>query len=185
MIPTIDNYFDMLKKTIDNINKEEIINFVNILIEARDNGKQIFIMGNGGSASTASHFACDINKGCKQANKKPFKVVCLNDNIPTMLAYANDMSYNDIFTEQLENLCNEGDVVIGISGSGNSRNIYYPIEYAKLQNCTTVGITGYDGGALKYCCQHSVNANINDMQISEDIHMILTHVVMKVLNEKL
>jgi len=182
---TIDNYFDRLKKTIDNIDKNEIKKVVNILLEARDNEKQIFIMGNGGSASTASHFACDINKGTKQKDKKMFKVICLNDNIPTMLAYANDVGYESIFEDQLKNFLNKGDVVIGISGSGNSENIIKAIEYANLKRAITIGITGYGGGILKQISKHSVNANIDDMQISEDIHMILVHVIMKaILNVK-
>ena len=186
MMTTIDNYFDRLKKTIDNIDKNEIKKVVNILLEARDNEKQIFIMGNGGSASTASHFACDINKGTKQKDKKPFRVICLNDNIPTMLAYANDSNYDNIFIEQLENLLKPGDVVIGISGSGNSNNIINAIGFSNFLKITTVGITGFDGGMLKQMSKHSINTNIDDMQISEDIHMILVHVIMKaILNEKL
>lgn len=175
----IDNYFDSLIKTIENIDRKEISTLINLLINARNNGKQIFIMGNGGSASTASHFVCDFNKGASYGMQNRFKVICLNDSMSTLSAYANDVGYETIFVEQLKNFLNPGDLVIGISGSGNSRNILLAIEYANSIKATTIGITGYDGGKLKKISNFSVNANINDMQISEDIHAIINHVCMK------
>lgn len=177
----IDSYLNQLKQVIDNLDRKEIDLFLQILVNAYQNDKQVFIMGNGGSASTASHFACDINKGVSMGLDKRFRVICLNDCIPTMLAYANDTSYSEVFVEQLRNLINEGDVIIGISGSGNSPNVLKAIEYANSKNAMTVGITGYNGGKLKEISKHSVNANINDMQFSEDVHMILTHIAMKAL----
>jgi D-sedoheptulose 7-phosphate isomerase len=177
----VDNYLTNLKQVIDKLDRQEINLFIQILANAYQEGRQIFIMGNGGSASTASHFACDINKGVSLGLEKRFKVICLNDCIPTMLAYANDTSYADVFVEQLRNMIDEDDIVIGISGSGNSPNVIRAIEYANLKNAMTVGITGYGGGKLKEISKHSVNASVDDMQYSEDVHIILTHIAMKAL----
>lgn len=178
---SVDNYLSDLKQVIDKLDRQEINLFIQILANAYQEERQIFIMGNGGSGSTASHFACDINKGVSYGLEKRFKIICLNDNIPTMLAYSNDTSYNEVFVEQLKNFLNEGDIVIGISGSGNSVNIIRAIEYANSKHALTVGITGYDGGKLKEISKHSVNASVDDMQLSEDVHIILTHIAMKAL----
>ncbi len=151
------------------------------LLTAYNEERQIFIMGNGGSGSTASHFACDINKGsCFELDKK-FKVICLNDNVPTMLAYANDLSYNKVFIEQLKNFLQAGDVVIGISGSGNSENVIQAISYAKERGARTVGLTGFDGGKLAKTADIPLTAAIHDMQKVEDVHMIVVHMLMQYL----
>lgn len=181
----IEDYLNKLKDTISNLNLKEFESFFHVLLDCYEKEGTIFIFGNGGSASTASHFAADLNKGVSLSLAKRFKVICLNDNIPTMLAYANDLSYNNIFVEQLKNFLKQDDVVVGISGSGNSENVLKAIEYANQQGVITVGITGYDGGKLKEKAKYSVNANVLDMQISEDIHMILTHVMMKLFYKKL
>lgn len=175
----IKQYIINLKTTLDNLDQVEILKVAGILKAARDNGNQVFIFGNGGSASTASHFACDINKGVSSSNNKRFKVICLNDNVPIMLAYSNDMGYDVVFSEQLKNQLQPNDVVIGISGSGNSKNIILAMETAKHFGATTIGITGFEGGRLKQIVDSSFNANINDMQLSEDIHMIWVHIMMK------
>ena len=182
----INNYFERLKNTIDNLDRNEIEKFIQVLNEARENGNTIFIMGNGGSAATASHFVCDFNKGASYMHddKKRFKLICLNDNTAINMAYANDVSYDDIFVETMKNFFNKGDVVIGISGSGNSKNVVKTIEYANKNGGITVGLTGYNGGLLKQISTVSVNANVDDMQISEDIHMILCHLIMQNINSK-
>ncbi|MGE4586140.1 MAG: SIS domain-containing protein [Mangrovibacterium sp.] len=180
-IPKIAAYFDLLKKTIDNINKEDLNAIMNVLVEAKDNGKQIFIMGNGGSAATASHFVCDFNKGISFGKEKKFKFLCLNDNIPSLMAYGNDLSYDDIFLYPLMTYFHPGDVVIGISGSGNSKNVVKALEYANKNNGITIGLTGYDGGKVKMLCQYNVHIPVNDMQITEDLHMVLDHCMMKIL----
>ena len=177
----INNYITTLQETLDKLDKAEILAFANILENARKKGNKVFIFGNGGSGSTASHFACDINKGVSMGLKKRHRIIALTDNIPTMLAISNDMSYDDVFVEQLKNFIEPGDVVVGISGSGNSKNIIKAIEYANALNNLTVGITGFGGGKLRDIAAASVNANYNDMQISEDIHMMLVHVLMKIL----
>lgn len=180
----IENYFNNLKKALDMLSRKEIEVFIQILNDARKNGNRIFIMGNGGSGSTASHFACDFNKLASFyfPDKPRFKVECLNDNFSTMMAYSNDESYELVFSEQLKNFLQKDDVVIALSGSGNSKNVLKAIEYANETGAKTIGLTGYNGGRLKQIAQHSVNVNFDDMQISEDIHLILTHLAMKAVN---
>ena len=178
-------YLNRLQETIKRLDREEINKFINMLLDARDADKQIFIMGNGGSASTASHFCCDFNKGSSYGFNKRFKFICLNDNVPGMMAYANDVSYDDVFVEQLKNFFNPGDYVIGISGSGNSKNVLKAIEYANANGGVTIGLTGFNGGKLKQICALSVNMNIDDMQISEDLHMMMDHLSMKVITNQM
>lgn len=174
-------YFERLKTTIDQIDKSELNNLMNVLEEAKEIGKQIFIMGNGGSSATASHYVCDFNKGVSFGQEKRFKLICLNDNIPSLMAYANDLSFEDVFVEQLKNFYKEGDVVMGISGSGNSKNVLKAIRHANENGGITVGLTGYDGGELKRITRYGVHIPIDDMQIAEDLHMVLDHCMMKIL----
>ena len=140
MIEGINGYLGRLQECIDKLDRKEIEAFMRILLQARDEGRQVFIMGNGGSASTASHFCCDFNKGISYQQDKKFRMICLNDNVATMLAYANDVSYDNVFVEQLKNFLQAGDIVIGISGSGNSKNVLRAIEYAKANDAVTVGL---------------------------------------------
>ncbi len=182
---TAKKYIDELAGLLKIIDMGEIEDFAKELGEAYKNNKNIFIMGNGGSGATASHFACDINKGVCANLRKRFKVICLNDNIPTMLAYANDISYESIFVEQLKNFIDEGDLVIGISGSGNSGNVLKAIEYANKVGARTFGITGFEGGTLKNIAQKSIIIKSFDMQKIEDCHLIITHMMMQYFSEKL
>jgi D-sedoheptulose 7-phosphate isomerase len=147
--------------------------------------RTIFTMGNGGSASTASHFACDINKGVSNGNKNRFRVFCLSDNVPTMLAYANDQSYEDIFVEQLKNMLAVRDVVLGISASGNSKNVIKGIKYANKNKAVSVVFTGYKGGKLAKIADIPIIIPVDDMQKIEDGHLILTHMIMQALNIKI
>ena len=182
--PRIEEYLTKLKNTIDRLDRTEINNFINLLLKARDEDRTIFIMGNGGSAATASHYCCDFNKGASYGYDKRFKFICLNDNTATMMAYANDVSYTDAMVEQLKNFFKPGDYVIGISGSGNSQNVVKAIEYANQNGGVTIGLTGYQGGKLKQTCAHSVNMRVDDMQISEDLHMMMDHLSMRVITGK-
>jgi len=155
-----------------------------ILKRAYEQNRFIFVMGNGGSAATASHLAGDLNKGaCFHADKK-FKVLALTDCQPLILAIANDADYESIFVEQLKNFAGPGDVVLGFSGSGNSPNVLRAIQYAKQIGCTTIGVTGYDGGKLKPMVDCSFHVEVDDMQIAEDVHMVLAHILMKLLHVK-
>ena len=181
----INDYIKQFTSTINNINQDEIKNCCQVLLKAYEEEKNIFVCGNGGSAATASHFMCDINKGVSGDLDKKFKIIALTDNVPLITAYSNDQNYDEIFLEQLKNFYVEGDLIIGISGSGNSKNVLKAIEYVNNNNGISIGWTGYDGGKLKKIVHHSVNANVLDMQISEDIHMILVHIIMKVLRKSL
>jgi len=178
----LDEYIDRLKKTLDALDRSAVNQVMNLLIEAYQQEKQIFIMGNGGSASTASHFVCDFNKGISLQRRKKFKMISLCDNIPTLLALANDEGYESVFVEQLKCYLQPGDLVIGISGSGNSANVIRAIEYANRCGNQTIGLTGYDGGKLRRICSRGIHVNLPDMQITEDIHMILDHMMMKILS---
>lgn len=178
----ITSYFCSLRKTIEAMPISDINEVINILEDARETGKNVFVMGNGGSAATSSHFVCDFNKGLSDASKKRYKFICLNDNIPSLMAYANDISYEAIFVEQLKNYFNVGDIVIGISGSGNSKNVLNAIEYANNNAGVTIGITGFNGGQLKKLAKCNINIPINDMQITEDLHLSLDHCIMKILS---
>ncbi len=178
-------YLSELKKVLETIPLEKFKEIVNIILGAYWGGHAIFIMGNGGSGATASHFACDINKGACFGLEKRFKVICLNDNVPTMLAYANDSSYEEIFVEQLKNFLKPDDLVIGISGSGNSKNVLKAIEYANDKGAKTLGLTGFDGGNLADLAKVALVIRINDMQKVEDTHLIITHMIMQIAYKKL
>ena len=181
---SIKKYLKKLTQSIENLKIEEIEKVVNIFLKTRDSGNTIYTMGNGGSGSTASHMVCDITKGCSFNKEKKFKMFCLNDNIPTLLAYSNDVSYDVVFEEQLKNILKPNDVVLAISGSGNSKNIIRAVKYAKSINSTVIGLTGYSGGLLKEISDVSIDANIDDMQISEDIHVIVMHILYKLLENE-
>lgn len=177
----IHDYFTDLQQVLNTMDTTTISDFINLMKEAAANGKKVYICGNGGSASTASHFAGDYNKGLKDYN---FDFICLSDNIPAMMAIANDISYDEIFRYQLKNKLTKDDVVIGISGSGNSKNVVLALEYALGCGAYTVGVTGYDGGKVKKLCDLSIHFPINDMQVVEDLHLILNHMTMRILKEE-
>ncbi len=177
----IDGYYEQLKRTVDQIDRGEIDRAMAALKEARDKKKFVYIMGNGGSASTASHFAGDFNKGLSLNREKRFRFVCLNDNAATVLSLANDVSYDDVFVEQLKNFLSEGDVVMAISGSGNSKNVINAVEYAKERGNTVIGLSGYGGGRLKELSDIRLHIPVDDMQIVEDLHMVFDHLMMSIL----
>jgi D-sedoheptulose 7-phosphate isomerase len=177
-----ESYFKDLKDTLDNIDLDDFNDINELLFHAYEKGKNIFTMGNGGSGSTASHLVCDLNKGVSFDQRKKFKALCLNDNLPTLLAYANDVSYSDVFCEPLKNFMKRGDVVVGFSGSGNSKNVLKAVEYANANGAETVGFSGFDGGELAKTAKFSLVASVNDMQKCEDIHLILCHLIMQTMN---
>jgi D-sedoheptulose 7-phosphate isomerase len=178
-------YIQNLQKVLDGFPHALFEKLIQIMLTAYDEGRHIFVMGNGGSASTASHWVCDINKGCCMDYDKKFKMICLNDSISTMLAYANDFSYEDIFVEQLRNFFMPGDVVIGISGSGNSANVLKAITYANAHGGITVGLCGFDGGKLYALAHITLLARAEDMQQIEDVHMVVAHMAMQRLCQEL
>ncbi|SPD76423.1 Sugar isomerase (SIS) [uncultured Desulfobacterium sp.] len=172
-------YISELKAILDNFPHKQFERFIEALMDAYDQDKRIFVMGNGGSAATASHLATDLGKGPFSIGLKRFKILSLNDNISTMLAYANDLSYADIFVEQLINLFVPGDLVIGISGSGNSVKVLKAIEYANNYDGITVGFCGFSGGKLYSMVDIPLLIKTDDMQKVEDIHLVVAHMTMQ------
>jgi D-sedoheptulose 7-phosphate isomerase len=181
----IKKYLQLLEKKLSALNIQQINQIVTVIKSAYDNGNTIFTMGNGGSGTTASHIVCDLNKGVSANLTRKFKVMCLNDNVPSISAIANDISYDAIFKEQLGNFLRPGDVVIGISVSGNSKNIIRAIEYANRNGAVTIGFCGFDGGKLKKTAKYSIYIKVNDMKVAEDIHSIISHIMMKMLRAAL
>lgn len=175
----VEEYLKELKETLGELSHSQIERIKDILLGAYGKDRKIFIMGNGESAATASHFACDLAKGSteKDNSRKRFKVIALTDNVPILTAWANDTSYENIFLEQLKNLLDTGDVVIGISASGNSRNILKAIEYANTQEALTIGFTGFRGGKLKSMIKECLIVPSHSMEQIEDVHLILQHLI--------
>jgi D-sedoheptulose 7-phosphate isomerase len=172
-------YIERLKAALDALPLDAYEAILKAFLDARARGACIFVMGNGGSAATASHLACDINKGVCCGAGPRFKVICLNDNIPTMLAYANDLSYQDVFAQQLANFITPADVVLGISGSGNSENVLRAAALAKESGALVIGLTGFGGGRLHALADIGLNVAINDMQIAEDVHLVVGHMLLR------
>ena len=179
----INVYKEKLLNEITNLDNEAINKVIDLLLKSRDEDRQVFIMGNGGSGATASHITGDFNKGLSlgQLREKRYKFISLVDNSPTLLSLANDVSYDDIFVEQLKNFINPGDLVIAISGSGNSENVLRAVNYAKEKGNKVIGFTGFDGGKLKQLSDVSVHIPLKDMQVVEDVHMMLGHLIFSVL----
>ncbi|MHB1434611.1 MAG: D-sedoheptulose-7-phosphate isomerase [Thermoplasmata archaeon] len=156
---------------------EGIATLVEVFSKARAAGKTLYFFGNGGSASTSSHMANDLAKLTIVGNNRRFRCVSLSDPIPTMLAWANDLSYAEIFSEQIKNLGTPGDVALGISGSGNSPNVLRGLEEARKFGMVTVGLIGTGGGKMKTLCDHSIVVPSNDMQHIEDAHLVVCHLL--------
>ena len=176
----INEYLELEISVLRKLDINCINSVINAINEAYENEQKIYIFGNGGSAATASHFTNDFNKGISEYVDKKFNFVCLNDNVPTIMAIANDLGYDQIFEFQLKGRLKENDLVIGISGSGNSLNVLKAIEYAKTQNAKTIGITGYSGGKLANIIDLHLNVPIHNMQVTEDVHMIFDHLIMSI-----
>lgn len=180
----IKGYFDREIEVIRKLDLEDLNAAIGAIWAAYEREATIYIFGNGGSAATASHFVCDFNKGISENRSKKFHFVCLSDNTPMLTAIANDISYDDVFRYQLAGKLKPTDLVIGISGSGSSRNVINAVEYAKSIGTPVIGITGYDGGRLGEIADYHMDAKVDDMQISEDIHMIFDHMMYFVLTQK-
>ncbi len=179
------HYCHGMKEALDTVPLDAFEELVRLLDQAYQEERQVFLMGNGGSGATASHIACDLNKGVSYGLQRRFRVICLNDNVPTTLAYANDVSYEDVFVEPLKNFLRPDDLVIGISGSGNSPNVLKAISYANCSGARTVGLAGFNGGKLAGMVRTPLVVRVNDMQKAEDVHLILLHVAMQILHAKL
>lgn len=176
----IREYYEREINVINNLDLNKINEAMNALLQVYNNGGTIYVCGNGGSASTASHMQNDFNKGISEYTDKKFNFYCLNDNVSTLMAIANDIGYDEVFRFPLINKITEKDLLIGISGSGNSKNVLNAVEYAKECGAKVIGITGYSGGKLKEMADYEMHVNEMDMQIAEDIHMTFDHMMMKI-----
>ncbi len=178
----IEAYFSEVKRSLDSLDKKAIESVVDMLTDAYKNDRKVFILGNGGSASTASHMACDLGKGTLQRiydnSEKRFRVISLTDNVAVMTAYANDLSFDAVFVQQLRNLIEKDDVVIAISGSGNSKNVINAIKYANACGARTIGFLGFKtGGKLAALVNIPIIVQSIHYGPIEDIHGILNHVI--------
>lgn len=191
---SIERFLQEFSAIGQKISTDDIGKVIEILLEAWKNGGKVFIMGNGGSASTASHFACDLAKGTVVEGKKRFKVISLTDNVPLITALTNDNGFNTIFVEQLRNLLEKGDVVIGISvhgGSGQdkagvwSQNLLAAIQYAKESSAKTIGIAGFDGGALKKLVDACIVVPVDSTPYVESWHVALEHLICGCLRDRI
>jgi D-sedoheptulose 7-phosphate isomerase len=173
----ISAYLSDMQTTLSHLPIDTIEQVVHLLREARIQKKRVFLFGNGGSAATASHLACDLGKGTNAAGKPRLRVVALTDNVPLISAWANDFSYEDIFAQQLQDQVEPGDIVIGISGSGKSPNVLNGIKVARSAGAVTVGLTGFDGGDLKNLVDFCIIVPDDSIDQVEDVHLMLGHVI--------
>lgn len=178
---SVQKYFEAHISLFQRINFESFQIGIDIIKSTYSNGKKIITCGNGGSASTASHFITDWNKMINLSTGKKFRGVSLCDNIGLITAYGNDLAYSDVFAGQIEAIMDEGDLLVAVSGSGNSPNVLRAIASARKNKGNILGIVGYDGGKMMPLCDHCVWVNSFDMQICEDVHLMFGHMVMKSL----
>ena len=171
----IKEYLDRLIEDIKALPAEQIITVADVLRTAQLKGKRIFVMGNGGSAAAAAHFTCDLGKNTRQPDQPRLRVISLVDNLSGLTAYANDEGYENVFSEPLLSLAEQGDVAVAISGSGNSPNVLKAMETAKRLGVITVGLTGFEGGKLKSMVDYCIVVPSHNMERIEDLHLILNH----------
>src|ERR1035438_4683434 len=172
-----ERYKSDVVNAIETIDLEKVGQAIDIFSRAREEGRRIFVCGNGGSASTASHFACDMVKGASFNRPARFRIMALTDSLPTLTAYSNDVHYECVFVEQLKNFAEPGDVVMAISGSGNSPNVLRAVEYGTSIGCHTIALTGRDGGKLGPLAELNIQVSHPHMGRIEDGHMVVTHMI--------
>ena len=178
-------YIDLVKSTLDALDPKALDALVEAFHTTYEKGGNIYTMGNGGSGASASHAAGDFLKGASYGLDKRFKMICLNDNLPSMMAIANDIGWESIFVEPLKNFLSEDDLVIGISGSGNSKNVVNALEYANANGATTVAMSGFKGGEISQIASINVHAPVMDMEVTEDVHMVIFNIVKKQMMARL
>jgi len=179
----VRRYILDLEDTLGQLPDESIDEVIRILHSARLDRRQIFVMGNGGSASTASHLACDLGKNTRQPGWPNFRVIGLSDNMAIFSALANDEGYQSVFVQQLENLLQPGDIVLAISASGNSPNVLRAVEFANSVGARTIGLTGFDGGKLGPMVEINLHVPSRNIEQVEDIHLMLEHIMTRALRE--
>lgn len=177
----IGDYFGSMSTLFDSIDYSTLNSAINLIKSTKGTDSKIYIFGNGGSASTAMHLTCDFNKGCGNCMHGHFDFICLNDNIPTIMAYANDCGYENVFIGQLNGKLKSQDILFCISGSGNSENVIKAAEYGRECGCKVISMTGFDGGKLKKISDCAIHVPIDDMQKVEDCHLIIGHMMAQIL----
>ena len=178
-------YFNGVVQVIAKLPFSTIDRIVDVLMQAFESGRTIYVFGNGGSAALASHFACDLGKGTANGSGQRFRVLPLTDNVPLMTAWANDACYEDIFAEQLMNFVRADDIALAISGSGNSPNVLKALKVAREAGAFTIGLTGFQGGSMKDLCDLCMIVPSDNMQIIEDLHLSAAHAIFTVLRNKI
>jgi D-sedoheptulose 7-phosphate isomerase len=176
---TFKSYIELLKNTLDELDADQVEMAIQAFLRVHQAAGTIYIFGNGGSGASASHATGDFLKGASFGLDKRFKVICLNDNIPALMAIANDISWDAIFIEQLKNFLQPNDLVIGISGSGNSKNVVAAMEYAKEKKVETIAFCGFKGGKIKELADIHIHSKAMDMEIAEDVHMVVFNIIKK------
>lgn len=177
MLGFITNYIEELQATLSRLRVEQIEEAIRAALDARERDAQIFVIGNGGSAATASHMAVDIGKGASLGASRRYRVMSLTDNVAWMSALSNDISYADVFVEQLKNFARPGDLLLAFSGSGNSENIVRAVRYARSIGCRTIGFAGFEGGRLSDEAETCLVVDSNHMGRIEDAHLIVQHIL--------
>jgi len=173
----IHEYRTQLIDTLQNLDLPKVEQVIELFKEARASNRRIFVCGNGGSAASASHFACDMVKGASYQRDQRFRIMALTDSLPTLTAYSNDVGYDCVFAEQLKNFAEPGDLVLALSGSGNSPNVLRAVEYANSIGCKTVALTGRDGGKLGPLANLNIQVSVPHMGRIEDAHMVVCHMI--------
>lgn len=181
----IREYIELEKDTLSKLDVNAINNAMNLIIDAYEGRRTIYIFGNGGSSATASHYQNDFNKGISEHVENKFRFQCLNDNMATVMAIANDIGFEEVFRFQLRNRLEPGDIVIAISGSGNSKNVLNAVEYARECGNKVIGMTGFSGGRLRELSDVSLHVPVMSMQTTEDIHMVFDHLIMSIFYKTL
>lgn len=181
----IVKYIELEREVLGKLDVDALNEAMQLIEEAYRNEKKVYIFGNGGSSATASHYQNDFNKGLSETLEIKFGFVCLNNDTATVLAIANDMGFEEVFRYQLRGRIREGDLVIALSGSGNSANIMNAVRYAKEQGNKVIGLTGIKGGMLKEEADVSLHVPVNSMQVTEDVHMIFDHLMVSVFYKHL
>lgn len=179
------DYLGTVRDVLGKIDVVDIERLVGVLAWAQNAGRAIFLFGNGGSAALASHMACDLGKGLSTVTPTRPRVLSLTDNIPLLTAWANDSSYEYVFSEQLQSFVQPGDVAFAISGSGNSPNVLHALRTARKARAVTVGLTGFQGGKMKDLCDACIVVPSNNMQIIEDLHVMAAHAIFTALYARL
>lgn len=185
MAVTVEYYLKGLQGCLGELSPHDIGEIVNAIFDAYENGKQVFVFGNGGSASTASHFARDLRIGTAVDGKPRLQATSLTDNVAMLTALANDIDYESIFKEQLVGLLRKGDVVIGISASGNSPNVLRAVEFARERGAVAIGLIGFGGGRLKKIVHRSITLSSMDYGQVEDTHLVLAHIISYLIRERI